>query len=66
MNSAPKERRGICCSVEQFNRERWREQGLLVTIVDVHRLTWPERELTLQLGEQLYGGHLQFKEISRA
>jgi hypothetical protein len=33
----------------------WRELGILVVAEQDPRLTWPERELVLQLGTRLYG-----------
>ena len=33
----------------------WREHGILVVAEQDPRLTWPERELVLQLGTRLYG-----------
>lgn len=40
---------------EEFKREGWREQNILVVAANDARLTWPERELVRQLGEKLYG-----------
>lgn len=40
---------------EDVKREGWREQGVLVVDTADNRLTWPERELILRLGERLYG-----------
>jgi hypothetical protein len=42
-------------SPDQVKKDGWREQGVLAVAVDDERLTWPERELVLQLGERLYG-----------
>lgn len=40
---------------DTFKRQGWRKLGVLAVAVDDERLTWPERELILQLGEKLYG-----------
>jgi hypothetical protein len=40
---------------DHFKREGWREQGVLAVAIDDERLTWPERELVRQLGDELYG-----------
>lgn len=40
---------------DQVKREGWREHGILAVSLDDERLTWPERELVLQLGQKLYG-----------
>ena len=42
-------------SPDEVKRDGWREQGVLAVAVDDERLTGPERELVLQLGERLYG-----------
>lgn len=42
-------------SPEDIKREGWREQGLLVVATDDGRLSWPEQQLSRQLGEKLYG-----------
>ena len=42
-------------SPEQVKREGWQEQGLLVVSPEDERLSWPERELVKQLGDELYG-----------
>ena len=42
-------------SPDEVKRDGWREQGVLAVAVDDERLTWPVRELVLQLGERLYG-----------
>ena len=40
---------------EDIKRQGWQAQRVLVIEADDERLTWPERELVLQLGEKLYG-----------
>ena len=40
---------------EIVKREGWLGMGVLVVQVDDRRLTWPERELVVQIGEKLYG-----------
>ncbi len=42
-------------SVEEIKRDGWHEQKILVVNTDDQRLTWPEREFVLQLGDRLYG-----------
>jgi hypothetical protein len=48
-------------SPEEVRRDGWRDQGLLAVSLDDQRLTWLERELLRQLGENLYGrpAHLE-------
>ena len=41
---------------EIVKRDGWREMGMLAVSASDPRLSWPERELVLQLGEKLYGG----------
>lgn len=36
-------------------RQGWRELGVLAVAINDERLSWPERELILQLGDKLYG-----------
>jgi hypothetical protein len=40
---------------DQVKRDGWRDHGLLAVSIHDHRLTWPERELVMQLGDKLYG-----------
>jgi hypothetical protein len=40
---------------DQVKREGWKEHGILAVSLDDERLTWPERELVIQLGQKLYG-----------
>nr|WP_223252628.1 hypothetical protein [Paracoccus mutanolyticus] len=40
---------------DQVRRDGWHELGLLAVSVDDPRLTWPEREMVVQLGRKLYG-----------
>ena len=40
---------------EGVKRDGWRDHGLLAVSIHDHRLTWPERELVMQLGDKLYG-----------
>ena len=47
---------------DQVKRDGWLEQGLLAVMVDDARLTWPERELVVQLGTKLYGKRASTKE----
>jgi hypothetical protein len=42
-------------SPEEFKRDGWREQGVLVIDANDERLTWPDREFVRQIGEKLYG-----------
>jgi hypothetical protein len=50
-------------SPEDVKRDGWREHGVLAVSIEDQRLTWPERELTKQLGEKLYGTSRTAKEI---
>jgi hypothetical protein len=52
-------------SPDDIKRDGWREQRVLAVSIDDARLTWPERELILQLGEKLYGDRKQTKEVRR-
>jgi len=61
MRTAPKGFGGDRTSPEVIKREGWRNQGILVVNADDRRLTWPERELVLQLGTKLYGAR---KEVA--
>ncbi|WP_319805340.1 hypothetical protein [Paracoccus kondratievae] len=40
---------------DQVRRDGWHELGLLAVSVDDPRLSWPEREMVVQLGCKLYG-----------
>ncbi len=55
MRYAPKGYGGQRRDPEAVKRDGWRDQGLLAVSLDDHRLTWPERELVRQIGDQLYG-----------
>ena len=55
MRFHPKGYGGQRRSPDEVKRDGWREQGLLAVSVDDQRLTWPERELVVQLGTRLYG-----------
>lgn len=55
MRFVPKGCGGAQRSPERVKRDGWHEQGVLAVALDDERLTWPERELVLQLGDKLYG-----------
>lgn len=55
MRFHPKGYGGQRRSPDEVKRDGWREQGVLAVSVDDQRLTWPERELVVQLGTRLYG-----------
>ena len=63
MRFAPKGYGGQRRSPDQVKREGWKDQGLLAIAIDDQRLTWPERELVRQLGENLYGKRLVGQEV---
>ena len=51
MRFTPKGYGGNRRDPEQVKRDGWHEQHMLAVSLDDHRLTWPERELVRQLGE---------------
>ncbi|RNI19407.1 hypothetical protein EB844_03470 [Paracoccus pantotrophus] len=55
MRYAPAGYGGTRRSPEDVKREGWQEHGLLAVSADDPRLSWPEREMVLQLGRKLYG-----------
>ena len=50
---------------EDFKRDGWREQGLLVVAANDDRLSWPEQQLVRELGEKLYGNKQKQREAER-
>lgn len=55
MRYAPPGYGGTRRGPEEVKRDGWQEMGLLAVSVDDPRLTWPEREMVVQLGGKLYG-----------
>ena len=55
MRYAPAGYGGTRRSPEDVKREGWQEHGLLAVSADDPRLSWPEREMVVQLGCKLYG-----------
>ena len=46
---------GVRRPPEDVKRDGWLDHGLLAVSINDQRLTWPERELVMQLGDKLYG-----------
>ena len=51
---------------EDVKRDGWRDHGLLAVSIHDQRLTWPERELVMQLGDKLYGRREEHRNMREA